>query len=53
MTVTNSTPIIPAVCVGNPKPNNMLNIAYNPIIKNGIPNMKEPNAKFSDITFPP
>lgn len=53
ITVTNSAPIIIAVFIWYQKPKNIINNAYNPIIKNGIPNISEPNIICSPKIFPP
>ncbi len=39
--LTNITNITVAIFIGKPKPNNILNIAYSPIINNGVPIINE------------
>lgn len=53
ITVNNRNRIILAVfAAGNPKLN-IINSPINPIIKKGIPNIREPNTMCSPIIFPP
>ena len=47
------TPSMVALLVGKPRPNNMFNSKYIPIVNSGIPIIKETNDSFSATIFPP